>query len=283
MLASAATVVAPGAYDGLTARMIERGGFAAVYVTGAGIAYSSLGQPDVGLVSFGEMVERVKQVAQAVTIPVIADADTGYGGPLNVVRTVQAYERAGASAVQLEDQVWPKRCGHMASKTVVPVEEMAAKIEAACWARTDPETLIIARTDARATEGLDGALARARRYAAAGADLLFVEAPQSADELARVPRELAAPCMANMVEGGRTPLLAAAELGQLGYRLVIFPNLLTRVMVRAALDALVVLRREGSSASLLDRLMSFADLNAFLGLEELNDLADRFTPKRDPQ
>lgn len=281
MLASPATIVAPGAYDALTARMIELSGFPAVYVTGAGIAYSTLGQPDLGLVSFAEMLERVRQVADAVAVPVVADADTGYGGPLNVVRTVRAYERAGASAVQLEDQAWPKRCGHLAGKAVVSTDEMVARIEAACWARTDPDTLIVARTDARSVEGLDAALERARRYAAAGADVLFVEAPQSREELACVPREVPVPCLANMVEGGRTPLLSAGELSALGYRVVIFPNLLARVMVRAALDALVVLRRDGSSQPLLDRLMPFAELNRFLGLDDLNDLADRFAPKGD--
>jgi 2-methylisocitrate lyase-like PEP mutase family enzyme len=282
LLAGPAPVVAPGAYDALTSRLVERAGFPAVYVTGAGISYSTLGRPDLGLVSFAEMLERVGQAARAVSVPVIADADTGYGGPLNVIRTVQAYEAAGVSAVQIEDQGWPKRCGHLAQKTLVPAEEMAAKVEAACWARRDPGTLVIARTDARSVEGLDAALARAQRYAAAGAELIFVESPESVEELARVAREVPAPVMANMVEGGRTPLTDAGTLGRLGYRLVIFPNLLTRVMARAGLDALAVLGREGSSAGLLDRLLSFPELNAFLGLDELNDIADRFQTRREP-
>lgn len=277
LLSGPTPVVAPGAYDALTARLVERAGFPAVYVTGAGISYSTLAQPDLGLVSFAEMLERVSQVARAVGVPVVADADTGYGGPLNVIRTVQAYEAAGVSAIQIEDQAWPKRCGHLARKALIPADEMVAKVEAACWARRDPETLVIARTDARSVDGLDAAIERSRRYARAGAEVVFVESPESAEELARIAREVPAPVMANMVEGGRTPLLDAATLGRLGYRLVIFPNLLTRVMVRAALDALAVLGREGSSASLLDRLMPFPELNAFLGLHELNDVADRFT------
>jgi 2-methylisocitrate lyase-like PEP mutase family enzyme len=279
LLAGGPIVVAPGAYDGLTARLVERAGFPAVYATGAGISYSALGQPDLGLVSFGELLERVAEVARAVSIPVIADADTGYGGPLNVIRTVQAYERAGASAVQIEDQAFPKRCGHLARKSLIPAEEMAAKIEAACWARTDPDTLIVARTDARQEEGLEAALERARRYAQAGADVCFVEAPGSREELAQIPGALPVPCLANMVEGGRTPLTPAAELERWGYRLVIFPNMATRVMVRAALEALAVLRREGDSSSLGDRMLPFPELNALLGLDALTDLADRFTPK----
>lgn len=277
LLASGPIVVAPGAYDGLTARLVERSGFPAVYATGAGISYSVLGQPDLGLVSFAETLDRVGQVARAVSVPVIADADTGYGGPLNVIRTVREYERAGVSAVQLEDQAFPKRCGHLAHKELVPAEEMAGKIEAACWARTDPDTLIIARTDARSVEGPDAAIERARRYAAAGADLLFVEAPESRDELARLARELPGPCMANMVEGGKTPLTPAADLERLGYRLVIFPNLVTRIVAKSALDGLAALRREGDSAGLLGRMLSFAELNGFLGLDALNDLAERFT------
>lgn len=281
LLAARPIVVAPGAYDGLTARMVERSGFPAVYATGGGISYSMLGQPDLGLVSFAEMLERVREVASAVSLPVIADADTGYGGSLNVIRTVQAYERAGVSAIQLEDQVFPKRCGHMARKALIPAGEMAAKLEAACWARTDPDTVIIGRTDARSVEGLDAALERARRYAAAGADLLFVEAPASAEELARIARELPPPAMANMVEGGTTPLAPVAELERLGYRLVIFPNLVTRVMAKAGLDALALLRRDGTSTPLLARMLPFPELNAFLGLAELDDLAERFAPKDD--
>lgn len=271
--------MAPGAYDGLTARLVEKSGFPAVYLTGAGISYSALGQPDLGLVCFAEMLDRAARVARAVRIPVIADADTGYGGPLNVIRTVQEYERAGVAAIQLEDQALPKRCGHLARKSLIAPEEMCGKIEAACWARANPDTLIIGRTDARSVEGLDAALERARRYAAAGAELIFVEAPESLDELAQIAREFPGTAMANMVEGGKTPLLPAAELRELGFRLVIFPNLVTRVMAKAALEALHTLKRAGTSAELGPRMLSFSELNRFLGLEELLDLADRFTPK----
>ncbi len=271
--------MAPGAYDGLTARLVEHAGFAAVYLTGAGVSYSTLGQPDLGLVSFAEMAERAARVARAVTIPVIADADTGYGGPLNVIRTVREYERAGVAAIQLEDQALPKRCGHLAHKVLVAADEMRGKIEAACWARANPETVIIGRTDARAVEGLEAALERGRCYAAAGADLIFVEAPESHEELAGIAGAFPGAAMANMVEGGRTPLLSAAELQALGFSLVIFPNLLTRVMANAALEALAALKRSGTSAELGPRMLSFTELNELLGLEDLLDLADRFSPK----
>ena len=271
--------MAPGAYDALTARLVERSGFRSAYLTGAGISYARLGQPDLGLVSFSEMAEHAARVVQAVGIPVIADADTSYGGPLNVIRTVQEYERAGVAAIQLEDQALPKRCGHLARKSLIAPEEMCGKIEAACWARSNPDTVIIGRTDARAVEGLDAALERARRYAAAGAELIFVEAPESAEELKRIAREFPGAAMANMVEGGRTPLLPAADLQALGFRLVIFPNLVTRVMARAALEALAALKLSGSSAELAARMLSFSELNQLLGLDDLLDLADRFTPK----
>ena len=269
--------MAPGAYDGLTARLVEHADFPAVYLTGAGVSYSALGQPDLGLVSFAEMAERAARVVQAVGIPVIADADTGYGGPLNVIRTVREYERAGVAAIQLEDQALTKRSGHLAGKSLVSAEEMCGKIEAACWARANPDTVIIGRTDARDVEGLEAALDRARRYAAAGAELVFVEAPQSADELARIAREFPGAAMANLVEGGKTPLLLVARLQALGFRLVIFPNLLTRVMAKAALEALAALKLSGSSAELASRMLSFTELNRLLRLEDLLDLADRFS------
>jgi len=269
--------VAPGAYDGLTARFVEHAGFPAVYLTGAGVSYSTLGQPDLGVVSFAEMAERAGRVVQAVGIPVIADADTGYGGPLNVIRTVREYERAGVAAIQLEDQALPKRCGHLAGKSLVSAEEMCGKIEAACWARTNPDTVIIGRTDARSVEGLEAALDRTRRYAAAGAELVFVEAPESADELGRIAREFPGVAMANLVEGGKTPLLPVAQLQALGFRLVIFPNLLARVMAKAALEALAALKLSGSAAELASRMLSFTELNQLLGLEDLLDLADRFS------
>ena len=274
--------MAPGAYDGLTARLVEHAGFPAVYLTGAGISYSTLAQPDLGLVAFSEMVDRATRVVQAVGIPLIADADTGYGGPLNVIRTVREYERAGVAAIQLEDQAFPKRCGHLARKSLISPEEMCGKIEAACWARANPHTVIIGRTDARAVEGLDAALERARRYAAAGAELIFVEAPESREELAWIAREFPGAAMVNMVEGGKTPLLAVAELQALGFRLVIFPNLVTRVTSKAALDALATLKLSGTSAELASRMLSFSELNQLLGLDDLLDLADRFSPKESP-
>lgn len=278
LLAREGILIAPGAYDALTARLVEQAGFPAVYLTGAGVSYSTLAKPDLGLVCFAEMVERAACLAQAVCIPIIADGDTGYGGALNVIRAVREYERAGVAAIQLEDQALPKRCGHMARKALISAAEMCGKLEAACWARTDPATLIIGRTDARGVEGLGAALARATAYVKAGAEMIFVEAPESPEELRRIAAEVPVPCMANMVEGGKTPLCSAAELEVMGYRLVIYPNLLTRVMARAARDALVELRARGSSSGLLGGMLSFSELNAFLGLPELQTLADRFTP-----
>ena len=200
-------LVAPGAYDALSARLVEQAGFDAVYMTGFGTSASQLGRPDVGLLSGAEMVDQVRRLVEAVDRPVIADADTGYGNAINVIRTVRAYEQAGVAALHLEDQVMPKKCGHMSGKVVIPAEEMVGKIRAAVDARRDPELVLIARTDAAAVHGLDDAIARARAYAEAGADVLFVEAPTSEDAIARVASELGdvAPLVFNWAEGGRTP------------------------------------------------------------------------------
>ncbi|HUY61884.1 MAG TPA: isocitrate lyase/PEP mutase family protein, partial [Candidatus Dormibacteraeota bacterium] len=224
LLARPAPVLAPGAYDALSARLVEEAGFPAVYMTGFGTAASYLGRPDVGLVTMSEMVDNARRIVQAVATPVIADADTGYGNPINVVRTVRAYEAAGVAGLHLEDQVAPKKCGHMAGKQVIPAAEMVEKIRAAVAARTDPDLVLIARTDARAVEGLDAALDRARRYRDAGADVLFVEAPQSADEIAAVAAAFPdTPLLFNWAEGGKTPPVSLDRLRELGYRIVIFP------------------------------------------------------------
>lgn len=263
-------VVVPGAYDALTARLAQVAGFPAVYMSGAGISYSLLARRDIGLLTLTEMAERAAYITAAVNIPVIADADTGYGGEENVRRTVAAYEQAGVAAIQLEDQDFPKRCGHLTGKQVVPVEEMAARIQTARAARRSPDLLIIARTDARAVEGLEGALRRAQVYKKAGADVLFVEAPTTEEELAMIGSSLPGPLMANMVEGGRTPLLDASRLHALGFRLVIFPNSLVRMLARLGLSLLEELRRTGTTAGWLDRMMSFAELNYFLEPQELS-------------
>jgi len=253
-------VVAPGAFDCLTARLVETGGFPALYVTGSGVSISALGAPDMGVLSFGEILDRVRRIADSVSIPVIADADTGYGGPLNVIRTVREFERAGVSALQLEDQTWPKRCGHEAGRVLASVEEMIGRIKAAVDARIDPDFAIIARTDARSDHGLNAALDRAARYSEAGADILFVESPESDAELARIAAELPRPALANMVEGGRTPITGSARLQELGFRLVIYPNTLTRTIARAGQDVLAALSRDGTTASVRDRMVDHGEL-----------------------
>ncbi|MFQ5905630.1 MAG: oxaloacetate decarboxylase, partial [bacterium] len=221
-------LVAPGAYDALLAKLVEQSGFEAVYMTGAGIANSLLGQPDVGLVTLTEMAARAAHIANAVNVPVLADADTGYGNAVNVIRTVRAYEQAGIAAIQLEDQVTPKKCGHFTGREVISVDEMVGKIRAAAYARQDPDFAIIARTDARTDLGLEEAIDRGQRYAEAGADIVFVESPESVEEMRAITAAIDAPLLANMVETGRTPLLSARELQEIGYKIVIFPGSLTR-------------------------------------------------------
>lgn len=266
LLARDEPLVAPGATNALLAKLIAEAGFDAVYMTGAGVSHTVLGEPDVGLTTLTELATVVESLASATPLPVIADADTGFGGVLNVQRTVRLYESRGAGALHIEDQVHPKRCGHFEGKEVVAVPEMLARIRAALEARRD--ALIIARTDARTVLGLDEAIERGRAYADAGADIVFIESPLSVDELERIGRELGprVPLVANMVEGGKTPQLSAAELYALGYRIVIFPGLLTRITVHAVRDALAVLRVEGDSRPLLPRAASFADVNAVVGL-----------------
>ena len=239
-------VLAPGCYDPLGARLIEEAGFPAVYMTGFGTAAGRLGRPDVGLLTLTEMVDNARRIAHAVGVPVIADADTGYGNPLNVIRTVHEYEAAGVAAIHLEDQVMPKKCGHMEGKQLVGAGEMAAKVAAAVAARERPDFLIIARTDARAVEGLDAALERARRYREAGADILFVEAPQSTDEIERVAERFPdVPLLFNYAEGGKTPPVTHAFLRDLGFRLVIFPlsTLLTATAAMRSVLAEIKARR----------------------------------------
>ncbi len=281
LLDEAAPIVAPGAFNALFARVIEEQGFPAVYLSGAGVANSLLGQPDLGIFTQTEIVTIAEHVCDAVDLPVICDGDTGYGGVHNVARTIRLYERAGVAAVQLEDQTFPKKCGHFEGKTVVPVEEMVQRITAARDARSgDDGILIIARTDARAPQGLDEAIDRAHRYASAGADILFVEAPQNEQELQRVGSELAGNrLMANMVEFGKTPLLPADRLGELGFHLIIYPGALTRALVPVARQLLSDLKADGSTLSWLDRMATFQDVNALVGLAEANaweaDVAQR--------
>jgi len=268
-------VLAPGVHDALAARLAERAGFEAVYFTGAGFAYTHLGAPDIGLVSLTETVWRIDAIAEAISVPLIADGDTGYGNALNIGRTIHEFERAGAAAIQIEDQTFPKRCGHLTGKALISVEEMVGKIRAAADARRS-EILIIGRTDARGVDGFDAALERAHRYKDAGADILFIEAPESRTELERVARELPPPAMANMVEGGITPMVAAADLQAMGFRLVIFPGAAVRVSAAAIRRLMTTLRQEGTTASLRGEMLSFSELNDLLGLPEFERREERY-------
>ena len=274
LLASDEIVVAPGAFDCITARLVESAGFKAMYVTGSGLSMSRLGAPDVGLVSFSEVVDQVGRIADTVAIPVVADADTGYGGPLNIIRTVREYERAGVSAIQIEDQVWPKKCGHELGRRIADVAEMTGRIKAAVDARRDDDFVVIARTDARTSEGIDAALDRAAAYAEAGADVLFVESPESEAEMRAINDRFDRPTLANMVEGGRTPFLPAARLSQLGYAIAIFPNSLTRMLGRMGEDLLETLMTSGTTESWRDRmfdhrqLWDLFDYDRWLALEQ---------------
>jgi 2,3-dimethylmalate lyase len=262
-------VVAPGAHDALTARVIEKCGFPAVYMTGYGQSASHLGRPDIGLMSMSEMVSRARNIAAVVGIPVIADADTGFGNAINVIRTVREYEAANVAAIQLEDQVLPKRCGHMLGREVIPVKEMVGKIKAAVATRSDPDFLIIARTDARTIHGIDAALDRARAYEDAGADILFVESPESIEEMEKINTTLTKPTLANMVEGGRTPLLANTVLRDLGYSIVIYPTASIFVMAQAMMQLMMHLKENGTTSGMADRMIRFEQFNELVGLDEV--------------
>ena len=280
LIAGRETVVAPGAYDALTARIIEQAGFPAVYMTGFGATASLLGRPDVGLLTMPEMVANARRMTQAIDVPLIADADTGYGNALNVVRTVQEYELAGVSAIHIEDQITPKKCGHMENKQLISAAEMAEKVHAAIEARSSPDFLIIARTDARAVEGLEGALRRAQMYREAGADVLFVEAPQSEAEVTRIASELAgAPLLFNFAEGGKTPPISLDRLRELGYRIVIFPIGALLAATTAVRKLAAEIRAHGTPAALLSEMISFREFNQMIGLPEIQSLERRFSSK----
>ena len=252
-------LVVPGAYDGVSAKLVARAGFPAVYMTGYGTSASRLGLPDLGFAGLAEMVENVRQIAAGVSIPLIADADTGYGNPLHIRRTVQAYEAGGVAALHIEDQVWPKRCGHLAGKQVIPTEEMAQKIRAAVEARQDPDLLIIARTDALAIHGFDDALRRGEAYAKAGADVIFIEAPTSVDEIEAIPRVCNRPCLFNYAPGGRSPLLPLSRLRALRYAIIILPAQTLFAAAKAMAEYLQALTTTDDPATLDDRLIPFAE------------------------
>ena len=277
LLEAGEMVLAPGCYDALGARLIEDAGFPAAYMTGFGSAASRLGRPDVGLMTLGEMVDNARRIAQAVDIPVIADADTGYGNSINVIRTVREYEAAGVSAIHLEDQVMPKKCGHMEGKQVVSTAERAAKVAAAVAARTSPEFLIIARTDARAVEGLDAALSRARAYREAGADALFVEAPQTTEEIEAIACAFPdVPLLFNYAEGGKTPAVTHGFLRELGFGIVIFPLSVLLAATGAIRSALQRIKADGTPIELVPALPEFGEFLDFIGIEEIRELERRF-------
>jgi 2-methylisocitrate lyase-like PEP mutase family enzyme len=275
-----AGAIVPGAADAIAARLIERTGFPAVYVTGAGIANAYLGAPDIGLVTLSELAANVALMRDAVDVPLIVDADTGFGNALNVARTVRVLERAGANAVQLEDQEFPKRCGHFAGKTVIPAGEMAAKVRAAVDARRDPDFLVIARTDAIAAHGIDDALARAQLYIEAGADLTFVEAPRSEADMARIPQSLPVPQVANLVVGGLTPLLPRAALQRMGFALVLYANAALQAALAAMKEVLRHLHEAGSLDNIAGRLMSFAERQDLVGKPQWDALEVRYKSDR---
>lgn len=260
-------VSAPGVYDLISAKLADRMGFDALYMTGYGVVASHLGLPDAGLATYSDMVGRVGQIAAMTGTPLVADGDTGYGGLLNVQHTVRGYEAAGAVAIQLEDQEFPKKCGHMLGRRVVPAADMAAKIRVAVESRSDPDFLVIARTDSRTTLGLDEALRRAEAYLEAGADLLFIESPESVEEMARIGRTFEVSLVANMVEGGRTPILDAATLQKLGYRLAIFPALGFLAAGAVLEKAYAGLKATGSSVGLDVPLYPFKDFSALMGFD----------------
>jgi 2-methylisocitrate lyase-like PEP mutase family enzyme len=280
-LSAGRILLAPGIYDALTGLVAARAGAEAVYLSGASVAYTRLGRPDIGLVGMAEVAETISAVRERIDLPMIVDADTGFGNALNVQRTVRLFEKMGASAVQLEDQTMPKRCGHLAGKALVPAAEMRGKIRAALDARASDATLIIARTDAIAVEGLEAALDRAEGYLEAGADVLFVEAPQSREQIDAIMARLRgrAPLLANMVEGGRTPLMKADELERLGYSLVIFPGGAVRALAAAAVRYYEGLVRTGSTAGMGEAMFQFAALQELLGTEAMLAAGKTYDPE----
>jgi 2-methylisocitrate lyase-like PEP mutase family enzyme len=261
-------LVAPGCFDGLSARLVEEAGFEAAYLSGGAVA-RSMGIPDIGLVTMSEAIERAAQVVSAIKIPIIADADTGYGNAVNLVRTVREFERVGVAAIHIEDQVTPKRCGHLDGKEVVPLPEIEQKIAAALATRTDPDFCIIARTDARAVNGMDDAIERARIFARLGVDAIFVEAPQSEEELAEIPRRLpGVPLLVNVFKGGKTPMLPMERLEKMGYRIAIYPSETQRAAIHAMRNALATLKRDGTTESIDASLTTFKERDRVVGLDD---------------
>lgn len=260
LLSQPGLIMAPGVFDCLTARLVERAGFSAGYVTGSGVSITRLGAPDVAVIAFSEVLDQVRNIADSTSLPLIVDADTGYGGPLNVIRTVREFEKAGAAAIQIEDQESPKRCGHELGRRVVPEQVMADRIKAATDTRADTDFVVVARTDARTPLGLNAAMDRAMAYAEAGADVIFVESPESEEEMRKINETVKVPTLANLVEGGRTPILEASKLEAIGYRVAIYPNSLTRLFGRMGERLLGQLKQTGTTAGMADHMLSHREL-----------------------
>ncbi len=277
LLAQPELVVAPGVADALNARLVGREGFRAIYMTGAGTSVTRLGWADIGLLTMTEMADNAQRIAEVAGVPLIADADTGYGGVMNVRRTVQAYERAGVAALHIEDQAWPKRCGHLSGKTLIPAEEMVAKVKAACDARRDPDFVVIARTDALAVEGFGRALERGRLYEAAGADVIFIESPTTMAQLEAIPRAFTVPTLYNMASSGKTPFLPAEEIRRLGFRLAIYPNFALLAAIPAVQRVLRELKRTGSVQGFVKEIASFTDLFDLAGMPEIREIEARYS------
>jgi 2-methylisocitrate lyase-like PEP mutase family enzyme len=274
-LAKPGLITAPGVYDMISAKIADELGFDALYMTGYGVS-ASLGLPDAGLASYTEMVSRVAQICQGTSTPVICDADTGFGGLLNVERTVKGYEAAGAAAIQIEDQVFPKRCGHTPGRRVVPIEDMVRKIKVAAASRTSPDFLIVARTDARTRHGLDEALRRGEAFAEAGADVLFIESPESEAEMARIGKHFDKPLLANMADGGRTPILPKQRLEELGYRIAIFPATGFLATAKALAGVYGVLKDKGSSDTLASEFYPFDKFCRLVGFDHVWEFEKRW-------
>ncbi|MBN2124198.1 MAG: oxaloacetate decarboxylase [Deltaproteobacteria bacterium] len=267
-----AILVMPGAFDSLSARIIEKVGFKAVTLGGYPLSATTLGKPDVSLLTLTEMVDHARNVAGALDIPLFADGDTGHGNVINVQRTVREFEKAGVAGLFIEDQVFPKRCGHMEGKQVIPAPEMVAKIKAAVDTRNDEDMTIMARTDALAVYGLDEAIERANIYREAGADLIFIEAPPDVSDMRRITREVQAPTVANMIEGGKTPLLRAAELQEIGYSVVVFPLSCLYAAAKTVWTVMQSLHETGSTGESLDSMMTFQEFNSLVGLDEIREI-----------
>lgn len=273
-------IMAPGAYDAWSARVIEMAGFPAVYMTGYGVSASVLGRPDIGLISYEEMVTAARNICNCTAVPVIADADNGYGSTLNVLRTVRGYEEVGVAGIQLEDQVMPKRCGHMEGKQLISKEDMVAKVKAAVYARQNPDTVLIARTDAIAVNGFEDAIERAVAYKEAGADVIFVEAMQNEEQVQKAQKLVGAPLMANMVEHGKTPLDTAENLYKMGFRIAIYPTMPLFVATKALKEVLGTLKETEDLKACMDKEVDFPTFNTMIGLDELRELEKSFTTKK---